>query len=61
MLLLNCGARVTRNHNVEDSLGTTLVGQDTTTSSGNRRINSKYDPLAESFFVEDDPHGVFYN
>tara|TARA_B100001175_G_scaffold262601_1_gene232024 strand:+ start:1039 stop:8625 length:7587 start_codon:yes stop_codon:yes gene_type:complete len=44
--------------NVEESLGTTLVGQDTTTTQGDRRINSWYDPLAQSFLVEDD-NGIF--
>ena len=44
--------------NVEESLGTTLVGQETTTTEGNRRINSWYDPLAQSFLVEDD-NGIF--
>jgi hypothetical protein len=44
--------------NVEESLGTTLVGQETTTSEEGRRINGWYDPLAQSFLVEDEG-GIF--
>ena len=44
--------------NVEESLGTTLVGEDVLDRSTSERITGWYDPLAQSFLVEDDG-GVF--
>jgi len=44
--------------NVEESLGTTVVGEDVLDRSTSERITGWYDPLAQSFLVEDDG-GVF--